>query len=632
MQARIRELGVFFAAGVPLVAALSVASPDGYWLDGSEFVAAGVWLGVSHPPGQPLAVLWSYLWTLFPMGPLAFRVAVGSATAAALASACLFRALRQTIAVVGLNDEMKAAPIALFGTYAVVGSFGFFIQAVRPEVYALQAALAFYVLECLVRYHQNRPQHSAGLLYRAAFAAGLSLVNHHFLAILLMPAMAPVLALATRSAGLRTLWTSAGLAAAGLVGYLYLPARAASGTSLNLGDPDSWSRFYWVVSAQVYQKNQGSGVPQPLEHRFLDVLEQLITQLPWPLLLMAVVGAYVLLRMRRGRGVGVLWLLVLFVFAAARGWLGFVQENPDALGYLLPAFGAMAALACAFVAVLVLALARIRLRAVQWLTQGACLLLAGWGVFLVAVGMESASLRGFYETDAFTEVERQTLPNRALVLVFEPQTAFRLSGAQAAFGFRPDVTVVPMPFLAYPGVAQDLVEDEPHLKPLFRHVLLEGSLTVPSLQDVAKIRPLLAEMDARVPLAAYRTLVPSYTHHAVLGSEAYREDRRPGRLLQDKGWQLLEGMLRSSGSKEGLQLETRRRLLWRSYHEALYFADAGSREAALSSVGRGLFVFPATRELLLLKTQLEASSEGEPIDVRPFHISAPVEPETDDPS
>lgn len=605
-------VGWVIAAGVTLVVSIAAASPHGYWLDGNEFVAASTWLGIAHPPGQPLAVLLGYVCTLVPIGSLAFRVAIASSLVAALAVVFLFRAIEGTLAVVGVSTGSGRAPLALAGTLLLAGSTGFLFQAVRPEVYALQAALVFFVLDQLVRFHRSRPAQDWRPLYLSAVALGLAITNHHFLAFLLLPAVAPAWAIAFREGGLRPLGVGGALATLGATGYAYLPARAAAAPLLNLGDPDSLSRFYWVVSAEVYQKNQGTGVPEPMIDRFLDVAVRFHEEFHLAAIVAALVGAYVVLRIRRARGVGLLWVTVLVVFAAARGWLGFVRSNPDATGYLLPAFGALVALATAALAALLTVLAplirRARLTRVFWLLPAACLA-------VVWQGTSSASLAAFSDSDAFCEAERRTLPARAVLFVQDPQTAFRLFGAQATMGFRPDVTVVPFPFVGYPGVVNQLAQSEPLLTPVLRDVFHMGYPTVSAMQDIPKQRPLFLQLGARTPASTYRTLVPSYSYFSVLDSDAYDEDRRPGRLQQDKGWQLLEGLLPPSPD-----FETKRKLLWRSYHEALYFASVGKVEAATLSAERGLALFPETR-LRDLVSALSQVEEGTPLDIEPFMLN-----------
>src|SRR5262245_49406371 len=77
-------LPALVALGCFVAYALACA-PTLWWLDSSEFAAAAWTLGVAHPPGHPMAQLWSRLFVALPLGSVAFRVGIGQAAAGALA-------------------------------------------------------------------------------------------------------------------------------------------------------------------------------------------------------------------------------------------------------------------------------------------------------------------------------------------------------------------------------------------------------------------------------------------------------------------------------------------------------------------------------------------------------------------
>ena len=609
---RLRLVALALAAGVPGVGYLATASAHGYWLDGDEFIAASVGLGVSHPPGQPLAALVGAGLGLVPIGSLSFRIAVASALAAAAAALLLFRAIDWTVRSLGIVADGVAVPLALGATWLVAGSHGFWFQAVRPEVYALQAVLVFGAIERLVAFEARWPTTDVRPLYTAALMLGLGMANHHLLAFLVLPAMAPSVARVWRTRGARSVgWLALGVTA-GLTTYLYLPLRAATSPPLNLGNPTSLERLFWVVSAKVYQTNQGTHLEEPMFDRFADVAVGIVETLHWLPVLLALCGSYVLLRAPGARRVGAVWVAVLLVFCAARGWLGFVRSNPDALGYLIPALGAFGALAAAFVAAVLSVVAgatedRPPRRAVV-----ASLLLAVLGFAQLYRTIDRSTLAAFADNDGFTEVDRRTLPSRAVLLLHDPQTAFRWFGARASQGLRPDVVPIPLPFLNYPGVANALADQHPELGPLLRAYLLDGHLEPPELQNLSRQRPVQVELDVRVPPSLYSSLVPGASYFRVLTDRAYAEDRRPGRLASDKGWQLLGRVLRRE-----LDVETQRRLLWRSYNDALYYASVGEFEAARIAADRGLALFPQAQPLRGLRAATEG---GTPFDVAPFRL------------
>ncbi|MCB9613272.1 MAG: DUF2723 domain-containing protein [Sandaracinus sp.] len=593
------------AVGVPLAAWLASTSAHGYWLDSGELVAQSADFGVSHPPGHPLfGLVTTLLGFVLPLGSMAYRVALASALFSAGAALCVFRAARETFHAAGAPARASSV-LAIASTWLACGSYGWWLQAVRPEVYALQAFLVMFAIERLVALEAAWPSSDVRPLYHASLALGLALANHHFLGLLLLPAGAATLARVVAARGKRPLFVGMGLVSVGVALYVYLPLRADR-AFLALGHPDSLGRFWWVVSAQAFQKNQGSGVPEPFEDRAFDVLTQLGEGLHVATLLLALMGAYVLVRRPAGRRIGVLWTLVLVVFVAARIWLGFVRQNPDALGYLMPAFAATAVLAGAAVATLA-SFASERV--------GVVIASLALGLALVppATHGRQASLAGFRDTDLFDDALRRELPPRAVLIAHEPSTIFRFWGGEATERSRPDVTLVPVPFLTYPELVEAIAAEAPELRPLLGGYLLEGRFGVAELQTLASERPVMVELDLRVPRDAYETLAPAGLEHRVLAAGATETDVREGTQDQLVRWAELERLLGPVRSEE-----TRRQILWRSYMHALFSAEVGERDAARAHLARGLAIAPNETAL---RDLLRALGEGEgPMDTTLFRV------------
>src|SRR5262249_39634054 len=150
------------------------------WLDGGEMVSASIALDIIHPPGHPLTALWGKALSLLPWGPLAFRIALGQALAAVVGLAFLFAAVERIRESLRLPTEVSG-PLAVGASSLVAFCFGLWFQAVRPEVYALQAMLLMIALERLSAlvmsgFRDARP------LFAACIAVGLGLTNHHLMA------------------------------------------------------------------------------------------------------------------------------------------------------------------------------------------------------------------------------------------------------------------------------------------------------------------------------------------------------------------------------------------------------------------------------------------------------------------
>lgn len=608
----VRLVAFLLAGGVPLACYLATASAHGYWLDAGVLVAASTDLGISHPPGHPLAALVGNAMTLIPLGPLALRVALSSAVFAAIAAGFLFLAIETTVQSLGVSAKRIATPIALGATWLVVGSYGWWLQAIRPEVYALQAALVVIALERIVALEAAWPTHDVRPLYVAALCIGLGLANHHFLAFLALPALAPTLARVHRAKGARAILIALACLGVGLLTYVYLPVRAAQDPPLDLGDPTSASRFFWVVSAEAFRKNTGGGVPQPIWERLLDVIVLLTESLHVVPILIALGGAYAILRGPGARRIGYVWICVLAIYVAGRAWLGFVRSNPDALGYLMPAFGAAGALAGAFVGAALEAVGGANKARPRSIAVVIALVVAALGLLQIHESAPRATLARFAATDVFDDPRLRDLPPHAIVIAHAPQTVFELWGAQATEQIRPDVTVVPVPFLAYPGMVDRLVDRRPELSAPIRGYLLDGAFRLPDLQTLAAEHHVMIELDPRVPTGVYETLVARGTYHEALPDEAYEDDRRSGIEAQRATWDELERTLGPDRSDP----ETRAQLLWHYYMSALYYAAVGENEAARDAVAHATAINPDAAELRALSAHLATTEEA--IDVTPF--------------
>lgn len=615
----VRLVAFALASGVPLAAYIATASAHDYWLDAGEFTAQAVNLDVAHPPGNPLAGLIGKLLTLVPLGSLSFRVAIAQALCTALAAGFLYNAIETTVRAQGLQRDRVSVPLSLGATWLVVGSYAWWFQAVRPEVYGLQALLMAIAVERVVTLEALWPSHDVRPLYVASIALGLGLANHHLVAFLILPSMAPTLARVYRARGMKPLWLSGAAVLAGLASYVYLPLRAATNPPANLGDPTNLSRLFWVVSARVYQQNKGTEAPQPLIERLVDTLEILGDTFSVLVLVFAVAGAYALLRTAGARRIGYVWIALIVFVVSGPAWLMSVRSNPDVLGYMMIGLGAIGALSVSFLAAVVSAIGQRPDGKPRWVSTLVALAVALFGLATIQGTATHASLAGFHATDDFDEQRVRRLPQNAVVVAHQPQTVFRHWALTATEGARPDVTLVPMPFLDYPGVLEALAARDSDVAELLRGYLLEGELRQPDLQSLAARRPLLVELDVRVPRELYETLVPAGLYYEVMDGGATDTDVMEAAGPHAEVSQRLYAHLGEAGVQEA---ETRNHLLWMHYMDALYFASVGAREPARDAVRRGLALSdePPLRGLEAALADPEA--EG-PVDVTPFVIGEP---------
>lgn len=605
------------AALAALLGYVATVSAGSYWLDGGEMVSATIALDILHPPGHPLTPLWGKLFTLLPLGALPFRVALGQAAAAALGVYFLAHAAQRALAPLGLPPAIRGALGALAACW-VAFSFGLWFQAVRPEVYALQAAALMIAMERMSALAASEFRDLRALL-GACLAIGLGLTNHHLMALFFFPPLAlgaARVSLARRERGLGALlrpWllcTAAG--ALCLVVYAYLPLRALAGPPLNLGAPTTLWRIYWVVSARVYARDMGESNPQPLAERYADAGVVLVEQLGASVVVLALAGVYAALRAPRLRAVGALWLLIAGPALLVRPWLGPVRGNPDSMAYLLAGYAGIAVLAALGVGA-VLA----RVRAVQLehpLARAAVLAGAALAAAAhAAAEAPRASLASFAATDPFDDARLRALPPRSVLVATAPQTVFRHVDVMATERVRPDVVLVPLPFLRYPGVADTLVARAPDVAKLVAGYLTKDALDQRMLVPLAERRPVLVELDTEhFGPETYAGLLPSGAlfrtrDHAASVSwpDAVRQHRARSARLE----RALAGVRDE---------EADRLLLWQRYTEALYFAAHGARAEALRSLAAAKAVAPEDRHVLAFERALTESTTPGAFDVRPF--------------
>ncbi|MDE3066541.1 MAG: DUF2723 domain-containing protein [Verrucomicrobiota bacterium] len=171
-------------------------APDVTLEDSGELATASFYAGVPHPPGYPVWTMYTYFFANFiPVGSVAWRVALGSAVAGALACGLLAflvsrgsSMMMEGIAGFKALDRRRENAICVVAGFAagcLQGYSGFmWSQADIVEVYCLSVLSLMGVLLCLMRWlyapHQRR------YLYAAFFLFGICLCNHQTLVVAAM--------------------------------------------------------------------------------------------------------------------------------------------------------------------------------------------------------------------------------------------------------------------------------------------------------------------------------------------------------------------------------------------------------------------------------------------------------------
>ncbi|MFQ6014371.1 MAG: DUF2723 domain-containing protein [Anaerolineae bacterium] len=239
--------------------------------DSLEFQLVAYQLGIAHPTGYPLYTLLGKVFTLLPLGDVAYRVNLMSAVFGALTISFLYLTAHR---IIGYRLPAMVAALGL----AV--SPVFWSQAVVAEVYTLNATFVALVLFLLLEWEDTPQAPGQGVWksYLAVAVYGLSL-THHRTMLLLAPAMALYAWLTNRR--LFTDFRSWGRLALALLTplllYLYIPIRGLSTTSLDGAYQNTLPGFLrWVTSGgyTVFLTENPLAQQRPLSFYFNLFLDQ----------------------------------------------------------------------------------------------------------------------------------------------------------------------------------------------------------------------------------------------------------------------------------------------------------------------------------------------------------------------
>jgi len=290
--------------------------------DTFEFQVIVPRLGVAHPTGYPLYVLLGKLFTLLPLGNVAWRVNLASAVCATGAVLVLYALL--------LRLTSRWLP-ALVTALAFAFSATFWSQAVVAEVYTLHNLFVMVILWLLLAHKTSevskKPARSAAHRWQATlFLLGLSFTNHLTTA-LLLPAVALALLWDRPRLRLRDWLIAGGLLLLGLSVYLFIPLRWPA---LNHGARMGLRQFAaYVTGGQFHGALQLSGWRDSTRWAIVGRL----MQQPFGWVGLGLAGMGVVELAARQRRALALTSVTFLTFA----FYGLVYYVPDISVFLLPA-------------------------------------------------------------------------------------------------------------------------------------------------------------------------------------------------------------------------------------------------------------------------------------------------------
>jgi hypothetical protein len=320
------------ALGLIVLALYLVTLDDHVGLaDTFEFQVVASQLGIAHPTGYPLFVGLGKLFSLLPVGSMAWRVNLSSAIFATVAVWLIYRAI-----VALTSDRLAAALVAI----TLAASPVFWSQAVVAEVYALNALFVAAILLLLVNLLQARSnfrsptshfQFPTSNFYLLFFLCGLAF-SHHLTSVILIPAIVLTLLLVRPKLSMRSWLIAIGLFLLGLTPWLFIYLRwpaLHNGQWMTLSE---WAN--WIFGLRFGGALTLSLILDPT--RWGIVTRLVIEQFGWVGAALSLLGLIVLIKRE--------WRVALIMAVTFAGYIfyGLIYNVPDVEVFIIPAFVLMA--------------------------------------------------------------------------------------------------------------------------------------------------------------------------------------------------------------------------------------------------------------------------------------------------
>lgn len=251
MSRKLRNLLLHSAIQASVVSTIAFAvyvrtlAPTIMWYDMGELTTAAYVLGIAHNTGYPLYLLLGKLFTLIPVGDIAYRVNLMSAFFAALTVLVLY------LVVFELTGRRSAALVAAL---TIAFSSTLWANATWAESYALNAFLTVLILLLLIRWRESGRK---SFLYLACLTFGLSLGNHHLILVVGVPTVY-LLWHSQRTErhhlGWRQFLDLGLLFLAGFSVNLYLPLRASQNPPVMWADASDLRTFITMITTGMTQR------------------------------------------------------------------------------------------------------------------------------------------------------------------------------------------------------------------------------------------------------------------------------------------------------------------------------------------------------------------------------------------
>jgi hypothetical protein len=315
--------------GIALSLIPSQLTSANFGVDGGDLLAAILTNGIPHPSGYPTYILLGQLFQKLPISTPYYRGALLSAIPASLAAGLSTLWTKYWQKNSAYHGAWSGLVIGLGWGFSQI----FLSQAVIVEVYGLHSLfIVLSLIWIMLLFRTKNPQVNQYTLLALSLGYGIGLGNHITL-LILMPVIIGATWYAQRKyLPLKLIFGQFLMIFLGLSVYIYLPLQARHYPPVNWGNPQSWSNFFWVVTAKPYHTFLLDLNPIILINKFLPWFELLRKQFGLIGILLGVLGAFRIKEYDYKQSLLLLWMFISYSIFA------IMYDTADSIAYLIPSY------------------------------------------------------------------------------------------------------------------------------------------------------------------------------------------------------------------------------------------------------------------------------------------------------
>jgi hypothetical protein len=316
---------IFFFFLTSLIATfvyLLCIGPSVSWEDSGEFITTSRNLGISHPPGHPLYITLSHLFTYSKdLSSLALSVNCFSVLCS-MFTLFLFSIFLYLYTEKPLSTDTFPIIIGVTFIFAFSTTFWYFSEI--AEVYTLHTLLTLVLFISLLLFQRVHRRY----LFLFSYVFGLSISNNVTI-LYLLPGFLLFLVLERKRITIPMVFISISLFLVGISFYIFIPIRSRFAPVFNWGNAQTLQNFLSLVLAREFSK--GFFTLKYLETSLIPFLLNLLRELSYWGVIPSLFGFFSLFK--KNRKLFILFLSsiicnVVFSFYSGRG--------PDFYAYFLP--------------------------------------------------------------------------------------------------------------------------------------------------------------------------------------------------------------------------------------------------------------------------------------------------------